>query len=250
MSRIFATVTLCLLTTITGPSAAQSGGELTGVWAQRMITTSVSKLPVIGKVENESRFYSVARIEQDGAALKLSVEPCWVRIVGEVRRVQTIVPERAVAVMGPRRRAGRIDGDEVVIDRAVDVIGAKLANEWSDPLPTEADDPTQWDEDGDGKPGVTIRIIGFVDGEVYVAQRSWNQLRGTVTPDRQRVRGLVEWKTEQEVLDGSNMFLKANPVSKPHPDASKSTFDWVRMPSSTTCDEVKRRNDYLFEETK
>lgn len=223
--------------------------DLTGLWAQRVTTTSVSRLPVIGKVENESRFYGLVRIDQDGAHLALDVEPCWVRMIGEVKRVKTIVPDEAVAVMGPQRRRGTYDGTSFRLERAVDVLGARLEDEWRDPLPKTPEDDTAFDEDRDGKPGVTIRIVGPVDGDVYVAQRTWNEMTGSVSGDGTRIRGLVKWVTEQEVLDGSSMFLRSNPASKPHPDTHRSHFEMVRVVDATSCPQIKRRNDRLFKGT-
>lgn len=225
---------------------AQRPIDLNGAWAHRVVTTSVSKLPVFGSIQNESRFYARVQITQSGEAVELQIEPCWVRMRGEVSRVHTIVPDETVAIMGPAQRAGTLDGATLSIRRAVDVIGAKLANEWTDELPDSIEHAAQWDEDGDGQPGVTIRIMGPVDGDVYIAQRSWNSLRGTVSDSGDTIRGLVTWATEQQVLGGTSIFLKANPKSKPHRDKKKSYFEMRRMPDTTTCADIKRGNDELF----
>jgi hypothetical protein len=219
-----------------------------GSWAQLMVTTSIARLPVIGKVENRSYFYALVRLEQEGAELVATTEPCFVRIDGEVKRVKTIIPRPMLEVMGPRTRAAAVtpDGD-VTFQRAVDVLGARLDDPWRDALPTEPDDEAVIDEDRDGNPGVTVKIVGPIDGEIYVVQRSWNELRGTLAEDGESIRGRVTWRTHQEVVGASNMFLKANPDAKPHPDPDESWFEMKRIDASQTCDDIRKNHNRLFE---
>lgn len=229
-------------------AAASPPQDLSGVWVHRVVTTSVSKLPVLGEVENESRFYARVEMTQTGDDLSLRISPCYVRIVGEMKRVHTIIPDETLAVMGPQRRTGRLDGARFAIDRGVDVLGARLTDEWRDPLPDDVAHPAQWDEDGDGKPGVTVRIMGPIDGDVYVAQRAWNELSGTVmTPDR--IVGRVRWNAEQQVLDATSVFLRANPSSRPHTDPARNHFEMRRLPPHTTCADIRKQHDRLFKGT-
>ncbi len=220
------------------PDAQQSAPNISGTWAKVMETTSLSKIPVMGEVESTSRLYSLVRVEQSGDAVTLRNEACWVRIDGPTDKFRTIVPQAMVDVIGPKKRKATFDGRRLQARRTVDVLGARLDQPWSDPLPTEVDAETVLDQDGDGHPGVTVRIVGVVDGEIRVVQRTWNSFDGTLAPSGDRIRGRVDWKAQQEVLDATSRFLTSSPRSRPHPDPDKSTFDMVRVPGSTTCKNV------------
>ena len=228
--------------------ADEPSANLDGTWFQRIRTTSLTKLPVIGKVSNESNFYAVVKLEQSDGSLRMKTTPCFVQMEGEVKRVKTIVPDAMTRAMGPRVRTGSRSGDRVQFGKAIDVLGAKLSNEWKDPLPDEPDEPSVFDEDGDGKPGVTVRISGPVDGEIFVVQRAWNALDGRVDDDGDRIEGHVTWASEQKVLDSTSMFLKSNPPSEPASDKAKNTFTMHRVKPEASCADLRRRYVSIFQE--
>jgi hypothetical protein len=233
-------------------SSATVGAEepltLSGTWYQRIRTTSIAKLPVIGEVTSESRFYAVVRLDENDGSLRMETNPCFVRIEGEVKRVQTIVPEAMTRVMGPKIRTGTIAGSTVRFGRAVDVLGARLQNEWKSPLPDEPDEASVIDEDGDGNPGVTVRISGPIDGKIFVVQRAWNELAGRVAVGGQRIDGNVDWGSEQKVLDATSVFLKSNPPARRAPEENKNTFTMHRAPDGATCHDLSRKYVKLFKE--
>lgn len=221
---------------------------LDGSWAQLIVTTSVAKLPVIGKTENTSYYFARVDVSQRGGTLTLKSEPCMVRMEGSVKRVKTIIPGAMVRVMGPAQRTGSVDtAGQVKVLRAVDVLGARLDDPWREALPTDADDPRVIDEDGDGEPGVTVKIVGPIDGEIYLVQRAWNALDGEVSEGGDEIRGSVSWKTSQEVVGASSMFLAANPEARPHPDARRSWFAMKRIDPSATCGWIRKHHNQLFE---
>ena len=55
------------------------------------------------------------------------------------------------------------------------------------------------DDDHDGHPGVTVRIGGLIDGEVYLVQRGWSEFAGTAY-DADTIRGDVRFDQDQEIL--------------------------------------------------
>lgn len=222
--------------------------NLTGTWAQVITTTSVAKLPIIGKVVNRSHYFARVEMRQEGTELTARTEPCLVRVEGDVKRVKTLIPRAMVDAMGPRQRSGRatVDG-RVYFPRVTDVLGATLGAPLRDDLPTDADHPAVHDEDHDGHPGVTVRIVGPVDGEVYLVQRSWNALRGELSESGDVIRGLVKWGDEQQVVGASSFLLKTNPDARPHPDPEESWFAMKRIAPSTTCDGIRRNHTRLFE---
>lgn len=134
-----------------------------------------------------------------------------------------------------------------IADRAM-VLGADLDDPAYDPLPTDDDDPRVVDSDGDGHPGVTVEVDGFVSGQVYLVQRLVRGLRGTVGSDG-RMTGTVTGEGDQVVIGASNAILKTfTPKFEHNPDPKRNTFVWVPVPEDSTCESVVAGRDRLFGE--
>ncbi len=134
-----------------------------------------------------------------------------------------------------------------IADQAM-VLGAQLDDLVNDPLPTDDDDPRVVDGDGDGRPGVTVEVKGFVSGQVYLVQRLIRGLRGTVGPDG-RMTGTVTGAGDQVVIGASNGILKTfTPKFEHNPDPERNTFVWVPVPEDATCESVLAGRDRLFGE--
>ncbi len=73
-----------------------------------------------------------------------------------------------------------------------------------DSLPTTADDPRVFDQDGDGKPGVTL-VLGDATCEMYVVQRGKMKWSGLVV-SATRIEGGGSSTSEQVVLSSTGGF--------------------------------------------
>ncbi|MDP2470147.1 MAG: hypothetical protein Q8W45_04290 [Candidatus Palauibacterales bacterium] len=136
----------------------------------------------------------------------------------------------------------------VRIARHTVVLGAHLVDPENDRLPTEEDDPRVTDPDGDGNPGVTVDVSGFVSGQVYLVQRLVRGLRGTAGPGG-RMTGTVEGAGDQVVIGASSGILKTfTPDFEYNPDPKRNTFVWVPVPEDATCASVLAGRDSLFGE--
>jgi hypothetical protein len=109
---------------------------------------------------------------------------------------------------------------------------ADLGREWlgaapADSLPRTPDDPQVLDSDGDGLPGVTLRVrLVTGEAELLVAQRTRAVLLGTVVSPG-RVTGLVEMREfAQAILAAKPRFLRFTPDVRY--DRDRSTFELVR----------------------
>ncbi|MBN1655286.1 MAG: hypothetical protein JXA30_16085 [Deltaproteobacteria bacterium] len=71
-----------------------------------------------------------------------------------------------------------------------------------------------WDEDGN--PGVTFRLAGIANGEIYVAQREWTEYFGPTEKSAERFRLQVLWNHEQ-------LVIKQVPASLPPAESWPST---------------------------
>lgn len=127
------------------------------------------------------------------------------------------------------------------------VIGARLADPISGPLPTPDDLSAALDEDGDGQPGVTLTastLMCEAPAELYAALRVVLDLRGHVeSPDL--VTGEVRASLDQSVLGWSDDCLAAA-AGLPIEVVPGSTFRALRVGmdedlddnGNVTCDEV------------
>lgn len=217
--------------------------DMTGTWALKTVMTALSDPPVVGQVTNRTITYLKVTIDQDGTDLALNTEVCDVKMTSDFKRIRTVIPQAFVEALPDARRTGRLrrQGDQwgLEVDKHLSVLGANLRQPSDEYLPTEPDDPRVVDADEDGHPGVTVRVEGMVNGELYLVQRGWEQFTGTLQEGGDRVSGLVAWNSEQKVLDSNSMFLGKQPPTEPHPDENESTFDMVRIDTPATCKELK-----------
>lgn len=227
------------------PSAAI---DLTGVWGQRWTQTAVSRVPVVGRVRTTTETMLLLNIEQNGDQLTISQEVCAVDVSSGNGMVRTIIPDAFVEALPTSSVAARLDlgGTTPGIRdwESLDVVGANLSDESTDPLPTDMMDLRVVDPDGDGQPGVTVLVRGMVDGEVYVVQRGRSALE-TSHVSSDRIEGVVDWTAEQVVLGASARVLRSQPPTEPDPDPSRNRFVTVRLDAGATCrtvlgDEVLR----------
>ncbi|QDG54143.1 hypothetical protein FIV42_26395 [Persicimonas caeni] len=124
------------------------------------------------------------------------------------------------------------------------VLGANLDAE-ADKLPRKKSDPRVIDGDKDGHPGMTVRVSGLIDGELYLLQKSWDRLWGKMLGDG-RIVGRIKWRTEQVVLDSTSRLLGDPPESKPHPDPKQSYFRMKRVTAQTSCADIVKTQKELF----
>ena len=129
-------------------------------------------------------------------------------------------------------------------------VGVDLENPAKDPLPTDPNDPRIADDDKDGKPGVTARIVVSpeIQGEIYLARREIfaydvdEQRDGSLT-------GVVEDRSEQLVVGASNPIFVAQDPWTQHPDRSKSPIILRPVKRSWDCDRLRAERDALFPPT-
>ena len=125
------------------------------------------------------------------------------------------------------------------------VMGASLRRPRGDPLPSHQLDPRVTDADGDGKPGVTVRVHGLIDGEIYLVQRTWSALRGR-SVHAERFEGNLVHGKEEVVLGATHQILSVFPTTRPNPD--KSFFVMEKTTDDAGCDEANLRLERVVEE--
>jgi hypothetical protein len=172
--------------------------DLTGKWMSTQRTLSVAA--GIEGVQQSGHNWGYWEIEQDGIeAVTTRGLRCGFQVVDRSTSLPTEVFVSPAIWDGETthsrndgRRAtyGATTGDEchLHVEQRYLVRGATVEYfmdpavdlaEAAEPATATAPGWEDWDEDG--HPGVTFRISGLASGEVYVAQRDWNEYEG-VTP--------------------------------------------------------------------
>lgn len=139
---------------------------------------------------------------------------------------------------------------KLVISRAATPtpVGIRLDDPATESLPTDPNDPRIVDDDGDGKPGltVTIRVSDALTGELYIARReifAWT----AVLVDLDVIEGTVDDDSEQLVIGASDPIFEGSGSGwVQHPDPTKSPLLLRRVDATWDCNRLAAERDTLF----
>jgi hypothetical protein len=130
-------------------------------------------------------------------------------------------------------------------------VGIRLDDPFNEPLPTDPNDPRIVDDDGDGKPGltVTIEVTPELIGELYIARREIFAFEALLTePDL--LTGQVTDDSEQLVIGASDPVFASSPANwGQYPDLSKSPVILRRVDADWDCERLAAERDDLFPPT-
>lgn len=221
-------------------SAALSGVGIDGRYLFLQTTVTVAEVPVVVDVVATTRAVSLQDLKFSEGRLSGTGRLCDVRVESSSSLVKTELPPALKRLLSPVRTDATIverDGRSIFRQGAqVVVLGAKLKGA-REPLPADSDDVRVHDADGDGHPGVTVKISGLVSGNVFVVQRSVSRLEGEVSGSA--IRGRVLFDHEQTILGASHPLLKNGPSSKP--DLSRSQFSLEKVSEDFDCAAALKR---------
>jgi hypothetical protein len=246
-------VVLCLLAALRTDSAAQEADLLLspGLYASRQyVSNRALTRPSNRYLRVRTTSFLLHRVRASDSGLTVESRYCAVE-QDPLGRVRTSLGPAFVAAMPAWETALTADPESegpgaVLMAEQVMVLGAALDDPAGDPLPTDSDDPRVTDPDGDGHPGITVEVSGFVSGQVYLVQRLVRGLRGTIGADR-KITGTVIGTGDQVVIGASNAILKTfTPRFEHNPDPERNTFVWVPVPDDVTCDSILVDRDRLF----
>jgi hypothetical protein len=156
------------------------------------------------------------RPSPEGETASLVIQPCQVRLPA-VKGHLPCLPDDTVQQMGVQTVTaellqGEADGElELSTRRFIFTLGVELDDPRQEQLPEEPDDPRVIDEDGDGFPGVSVKIGWF---RIYVALRIELALRGSVYASvteetRPTVEGTVKIGLDQRIYGDDIPFYDA-----------------------------------------
>lgn len=235
------------------PAAASNASatkvpDLSGVWAQKVVTSAVSKVSIIGEVISQSVAIKRVEIQQDGRELAVTSAPCHLELLTDQSMVKTQIPASYIAAMKHDTRTATLQGDagQYTVDfpGKTTVLGARLEDP-GDALPTKPSDPRVVDPDNDGHPGVTMRLSGFINSDLYLAQKNWDKMTGQLLPG-DRIAGEVTWTADQVILDATSRMVGDSPDSSQHPDEKQSYFRMIRVAPDAQCADILEKQNELF----
>ncbi len=130
-------------------------------------------------------------------------------------------------------------------------VGIRLDDPFNEPLPTDPNDPRIVDDDGDGKPGltVTIEVTPEFVGELYIARREIFAFEAfLIEPDV--LTGEVTDDSEQLVIGASDPAFASSPANwGQYADLSKSPIILRRVDADWDCERLAAERDDLFPPT-
>lgn len=126
-------------------------------------------------------------------------------------------------------------------------IGIDLEDPANTPLPTDPNDPRITDDDGDGNPGVSARLIlgEDLEGDLYIARREIFSY-DVVQVDDDRFEGTITDDSEQLIIGASDPMLMTESAWVQNPDPERNPVIWIRVDDSWDCDRLAAERDELF----
>jgi hypothetical protein len=239
--------------------------DYVGVWGWNInYAVRTTGLPLVSQQDSVSIAYGLAKIIQNSRnGIDIHLKLCSIRLMNFKEDdsefedlAYIIVPDAysdSIPVLVnsadsvPPMKAGATFDTNIVLD----IRGARLPDPWNTPLPDFENTTYAYDQDRDGKIGMTTYVNGILTGEVYNVQRWWAKYHIRVL-DRDRMSGLIDFNSEESIVGASNkMFLtKINVVR--HPQSDRSYFRALRLPDDTDCKtvlEMKDREDSFLKFT-
>jgi len=230
----------------------------TGKWAMLNFTTSnvTTTVPILGEQKSVSTtsVYALVELTDNGDGTVSAVgTPCDTLIDSGSNLLTVTISDNYIAHLNPMiwafatilDRSGV--GYDVTATEILMLNGVNLANPKTDPLPTDKNDPAVFDQDEDGKLGMTVNCNGTIiggDGWMATIQRTVNNMVGE-TKDDTHIEGALIWESEQVVLEASSNTLMNEKTVEP--DLAKSSFKMVRLTDQNwTCTEIIANEGTLF----
>lgn len=207
----------------------------TGTWAQVVFFDSETSTSGMS-VQTETSTFFLLDLVQDGNTVAVLAKICDIVINSQM--INIIVPNTFINALPNYELAYQVsqkqDSHKLSQPEFVEIRGAVLEHN-KDELPTDKSDQRVIDQDDDGHPGMTLFATGFVQGAMYMVQRTITELEGA-HEDNNTIKGSVMWSDEQVVLDAENTLLESERITIPKLESSY--FLMKRMEAQATCEDV------------
>ena len=190
--------------------------NISGYWLMKHTTYKASMLPVLQEeVTTKIEATLLVEITQDNEQVIFNELVCDVFMLNEPGFGQMIIPDAFIQSLKQRTRKATLfytqnqTADSNLLqmrsERYEEFRGVNL-NSFDDPMPADKQVDSIIDADQDGQPGLTVQLIGFPEGDVYLIQKMWDRLLGNVVQE-DLIQGVIEWEDEQLFLGATNEAL-------------------------------------------
>jgi len=247
-------------TSVSAPAAKSSvnNSNLTRAQAMAMIAGRYGHYDVVAYEDVDAKpvmrtfviSYGFTEFFVEGDALIERDRFCHAEHKMSFKTVRTVFSDEATQAIIPKDKAVDLfleDGQwQITREPTPTLLGIK--GDPNLPLSRNKNDPNIEDSDGDGRPGVTVKIVigGLIKGKIYMTRREvFKNMMTVETPDR--ITGHVIDSSEQFIL-GANLGILNKP-SDPvqHPDPDMNPIVLVRVGDDIqSCDQLMENRDALF----
>jgi hypothetical protein len=215
---------------------------MVGTWATRTRAATEQSLPLPGlsAVRTVSTAYGIAVFARSGDALTLTERAC--RVTFERNALgQTSLEDRAVQAIAPL--TAPITFERAVTSSWLWFRGARaVAVGWNpvtsagEMLPMSRTDPRVADTDGDGNPGITVRIAGgLINGSVYVVQTQRSALAGDLGADLTPRAVNNPTGSVQRTVGASSLLLMQDIASRVDAAPASNDVAFARLAAGAAC---------------
>jgi hypothetical protein len=256
--------------TCTSKPVVASVTDLSGTWVARLATAQVVNAPVVGIMRNVYVLTMLVNISQTGTAIVADGWNCDRKQINEPTALAPVViPDVWARTETPVHRTGTFavgnEGYPILhLSAATEVIGAKLSSPTAC-LPAQSTDQRVYDQDNDGKPGITIALSGVSLAGTLCAVQTQTTVVNAIAVSADRFEGDLRFFAQQNVLESdppSLGILYSQGVTGPDPVLCNSGFAMVKVgdaqvadggvsadggaANSLTCDWVRANEAALF----
>ncbi|MEZ4392422.1 MAG: hypothetical protein R3A48_15140 [Polyangiales bacterium] len=242
---------------VTAPDSGAAEGPpsafvdaLIGTWATRTRTLTEQTVPVLGTVRTTSRAYAIAVFARAGSTVTVTERAC--RVVFDRSSLGTTsISDRAVQALAPATAPiafAQVGGAWRWSRAARSVaVGWRPSMNADEALPATRTDPRVVDSDGDGNPGVSVRIMNLLaNGSVYVVQRQRSALSGDQASDRTPRAVNDPSGSTQRTIGASTNLLAQDIPSRVDTAPTNNGVTFARLAPDADCAAVIARLPMLF----
>ncbi len=221
------------------------GADLAGRWAHYDIVAyedDTLKTMIVS--------YGFTDFEVEDGQLVESEEFCTAEQVSD-QAMETSISDAATQAIRPVSTPVEVSGEpgawEVSRPATPTPVGIRLDDPANESLPTDPDDPRIVDDDGDGKPGLTVVLrLGDSYEELYIARREIFAY-DLVQDGPDSMTGTVTDSSEQLVIGATDPILEGSGGAWVQvADRSYSPILLERVDEDWDCDRLVAERDDLF----
>ncbi len=236
-----------------GCDVASGYDDISGPWGLKFAIAYTTVFPIFGKVQLVLVGIEFMDVEQTGTDLSFSEHICSLDMnIVEDKGLEIIFPDVAVEHIPIRQRQASLTslekGATFQTEEFLDLYGADeslFTDPQNDPLPEEPEDTEVVDFDEDGKPGLTARLNGAVQGEVYVVMRFWREFIGEMFCGG-KAEGLVDSTVEMMTIGSDTPVLDIQLDLVRQENADLHRFEMIKLPQALTCEELVAQQQVFF----